>query len=381
MELLMKTKIYFISLIVLGLILTGCGRKFRFERGIEYPPSYWPYSGNNHGEIASSAIKKGFSGNLNLKWKGRFSGDPIGPLAIGGDNLIACSSTGRVYFYQKKTGKYLGKYRSKAAIQTGLTVIDSLAYFAQAPTRNRLICLNLYNQKTLWSAEIKDITGSPIIRENRLYLASATGWVECRNRITGSIIWMDSVSAKSLAGPSCDGGIVYFTFDDGTLIGFDELTGKMIINVDLKQPLVSKAVVGEMVFISGVAGILSALDKKTGKIIWERAFDWPIWTSPAIDRDKVYVGDNGGLLRALDINDGRTLWTFQAEGVILSAPIIVGDFLIFASLDKNLYCLDKYTGLLNSKWKSEHEIRFPAISDGESIFVTAQDGSIYSLGD
>ncbi len=377
----MKMRNYFFALMVMGLLLNGCGKKFRFERDIEYPPSQWPFSGINQSGIESTPNNVLFSGNLNLKWKRQFSGDPIGPLAIGGGTLIACSSTGRVYFYQKETGKYLGKYRSKTGIQTGLTVIDSLAYFAQAPIKNRMICLNLYNQKTLWQDEIKDITGSPIIRGNRLYLASASGWVECRDRMTGSIIWTDSVSAKSLAGPSYDDGIVYFPFDDGSLIGFDELTGKMIISVDLKQPLVSKAVVGEMVFVSGVAGILSALDKKTGKIVWERSFEWPIWTSPAVDKNMVYVGDNGGLLRGLDINDGRTLWTFQAEGVILSAPIIVGDFLIFASLDKNLYCLDKFTGLLKSRWKSDHEIRFPAISDGESIFVTAQDGSIYSLGD
>ena len=95
----------------------------------------------------------------------------------------------------------------------------------------------------------------------------------------------------------------------------------------------------------------------------------------------VFVGDNGGLLRALDKENGRTIWSFQADGVILSSPIILGKYLLFASLDKNLYCLDKRTGLLNSKWKNNHEIRFPAISDGESIYVAAQDGTIYCLGD
>ena len=155
----------------------------------------------------------------------------------------------------------------------------------------------------------------------------------------------------------------------------------MIINVDLEQPLVSKVALGNLIFVSGVAGIFSALDKKTGEIVWERSFDWPIWTSPALDDKTVYVGDNSGFIRALDINDGHTVWSFQAEGVIISAPITVGNYLIFGSLDRYLYCLDKRTGLLNSKWKNKYEVRFPAISDGESIYIAAQDGSIYSLGE
>ena len=376
----MKTRTIMVVILALSLILSGCGKKFRLERDAENRSSVWPYSGGYDGDSIALKISD-FSGNLNLKWRKKVSGVPIGPLSIGAGKLIVCTTTGRVYFFEPENGRYLGKYKSKANIQTGLTVVDSLAYFAMGPIKNRMVCLNLHNRKTLWRAEIKDVTGAPIIMENRLYLASDLGWVECRNSLNGDIIWRDSVGAKSAAGPSLNEGIVYFPFDDGRLIGFEELTGKMIINVDLKQPLVSKVAIGDMIFVSGIAGIFSALDKKTGKIIWERSFEWPIWISPATDESMVYVGDNGGLLRALDKNDGRTLWTFQADGVILSAPITVGKYLIFASLDKYLYCLDKKSGLLNSKWKNNHEIRFPVISDGESVYVISQDGLISCLGD
>lgn len=376
----MKSKSTIIIILTLVVLLSGCTKKFRLERGSEYPRAILPNSGGFDGESLGKTTS-GFSGKLNLKWQRKLHGQPIGPLSIGAGKLIACTTTGRIGFVDPKNGRYLGKYNARANVQTGLTVIDSLAYFAAGPIKNRLVCFNLHNRKTLWRAGIKDITGTPIIINNRIYLAADFGWVECRDRITGDIIWRDSVGAKSLAGPSFDGGVVYFPLDDGRLLGFEELTGKMIINVDLKQPLVSKVAIDGMVFISGMAGTFSALDKKTGEIIWERSFEWPIWTSPAIDENMVYVGDNGGLLRALDKKDGRTLWNFQADGVILSAPITVGNYLIFASLDKYLYCIDKKSGLLNAKWKNDREIRFPAISDGESVYVISQDGLISCLGD
>jgi len=375
----MKAKLGLIFIFLL-LVFIGCGKKYHLERVTEYRPSFQPYSGS-YDNTERQDSESSFSGNLNIKWRRKYSGVPIGPLSIGNSALIVNSTSGRSYFFDRQSGQYLGKLKTKTGAQTGLIVLDSLAYFALAPIKNELKCINLHNQKTLWSEVIKDVTGAPIIIGDRLYLASADGWVECRNRLAGNVIWKDSVGAKSPGGPSCYEGIVYFPLDDGKLIGYDEQTGKMLINVDLNQPLVSKAAVGKMIFVSGVAGILSALDRKTGKIVWERSFDWPIWASPTVDGDIVYVGDNGGILRALDIYDGHTLWNYQAEGVILAAPVIIGDYLIFASLDKNLYCLDKYTGLLNSRWKSDREIRFPAIGDGESVFVTTQDGSIYSFGD
>ena len=376
----MRYKIIIIILLSLSILLSGCGKNFKLKRDTEYHPTVWPYGGSYDG-ASKSNHNSTFSGNLNLKWSKKASGNPIGPLSIGNGKIIACTTTGRISYFDRKNGRYLGKYKTRANIQTGLTVVDSLAYFALGPIKNRFISLNLHNRKTLWYAEIKDVTGAPIIKDNRIYLASDFGTVECRDRMNGEIIWQDTVGAKSLAGPSYDEGIIYFPLEDGRLIGFEEITGNMIINVDLKQPLVSKVAIDEMIYISGVAGTFSALDKKTGEIIWERSFEWPIWTSPATDGNMVYVGDNGGLLRALDKNDGHTLWTFQADGVILSAPITVGNFLIFASLDKHLYCVDKKSGLLNSKWKNDHEIRFPAISDGESIYVISQDGLISCLGD
>jgi outer membrane protein assembly factor BamB len=86
-------------------------------------------------------------------------------------------------------------------------------------------------------------------------------------------------------------------------------------------------------------------------------------------------------MRALDKMTGRLLWSFKTTGVILASPIIVGDYLLFASLDRNLYCLDKKTGTLNSSFKTDHEIRFPAVSDGQSIYIATHSGNIFCLGD
>jgi len=375
----MKLKFIFLGCLIPILLTAGCGRKFQLLRGEEIAPSPWPFERNT--VQARGSIESPFSGQLNLKWESKVEDGPIGPLALGAGRLIFSGSKGRLHFFNSLTGRKEGRLKTRTAAQTGLTLFDSLAYMGLAPHRNRFLCINLYNRRTVWSLPLKDVTGMPIIIGNRLYVCADSGTVYCLNRLDGKTIWQAQSGARSIAGPSYDEGIVYIPTDNGRLKGYDVETGKMILDIDLKQPLVTKVALDDKVYVAGTTGILFALDKKSGEMEWQRKFPWPVWTSPAVDENMVFIGDGGGTLLALDKSDGRTLWEFKSDGVILSSPIVVGNYLIFASLDKNVYCLDKKNGLLVSKRELKHEIRFPLISDGKRIFAAAHDGTIQCFED
>jgi len=367
-------------LILLAVVAgTGCTRKFHLPRG-EYPTdSAWRFSRADQSGRAYLATH--YSGQLNRRWQKKLSDRPVGPMSIGAGKLVVPVTRGKVHFYDLVSGRHLGRYNSKSNVQSGVAIVDSLAYMALGPKKNRIVCLNLHNLRPVWRAALKDASGPPIIEKNRLYLGSAAGWLECRERMTGEIIWRDSAGARALAGASLYDGIVYFPLDNGIVIGYEAETGTMMFRTDLEEPIVAKAAVGDMLFVAGAEGHFFALERKTGQVVWERLFDWPIWAAPAVDNDMVYIGDNGGFLRALDKRTGRSVWTYKADGVILASPIVVGDYLLFASLDKHLYCLDKKSGLLNTRTKTRHEIRFPAISDGQSIYIATHGGIIQCLGE
>jgi outer membrane protein assembly factor BamB len=374
----MRYRAITILLLVFSVIGTGCSKKFRLRDSDELT-SAWIF---DRGDAQSTGhMESQFAGNLNLKWQRKISDNPVGPLTIGAGKLIVCSSRGRAYFFDTKSGQYRGRYKSKSNLQTGIIMVDSLGYMGLGPLKDQFRCVNFNNRKTIWNAPLKDVTGSPIIIEDKVFLVSASGSVECRNRLSGDLIWQESVNAKSLAGPSYADDQVYVPLDDGRFYGFDAETGNMKYELILNEPLVSKAAVGDMIFIAGSEGTLYALDKSTNNVVWQRSFEWPMWGAPAVDRNMVFVGDNGGYLRALDKDDGHTIWEFRSNGVIVASPIIVGNFLVFASLDRNVYCVDKKTGLLNSKSQTKHGIHFSPISDGESIFIATHGGTIQCLGD
>jgi len=375
----MRINIYIFIILSIGIVLSGCTRKFILPRADIKNESVWPFPRKDIQAVAN--IESDFKGELNLIWETKNSESPLGPLTIAGGKLVYCGSRNRVFFYDVKTGDFLGAWKVKRGVQTGVVVVDSLAYFAIGPTKNEFVCLNLINGKVSWTYNIKDVTGTPIIIDNRLYAGSSAGKLLCLDRKTGEKIWDYPATGRNQAGPSGDGEMVLFPQDNGTLMGLRAETGDKIFEVNLDQPLVNKAVIGDKTYITGSEGGIFALDKSSGNIVWEKTFSHPIWTSPALDDGVLYFGDNGGKLRALTGKDGSVLWEYQTDGVIVSSPIIVGDYLLFGSLDRKLYCLNKATGELVSMREFKRGIDFPAVSDGKYICVAAHDGTIQCFGD
>jgi outer membrane protein assembly factor BamB len=379
MEFLMKQKSLIVAIFLFSIIISGCAKKFSLLRGEEVSQSQWIYP---RADAQSAAlIDSHFKGQLNLQWERKVSEIPIGPLNIGGGKLIYCGAKGRIFFFNLPDGQYRGRLKYGRGIQTGVIVVDSLAYLAVGPSRNQLICLNLYNRKTIWAFSLKDVTGTPIINDKQIFVSADSGTIYCLDRFNGTRLWHKLTKGKSLAGPSYDNGTIYWPLDNGDFHAYNVQDSSMIFQLNLNQPLVSKAAIEDKVYIGSADGGFFAIEKETGKVLWQRELPWPIWTSPAVDGQRLIICDNGGFIRALSKDDGRTLWEFKTNGVIVASPIIVGDYILFASLDKNVYCLDKNNGLLISKRELKNEIRFPAVSDGERIYFAAQDGTIQCFGD
>lgn len=86
-------------------------------------------------------------------------------------------------------------------------------------------------------------------------------------------------------------------------------------------------------------GAWSALDIKTGQILWQTADP----TTGSIDRGSVsvangvmYAGSNSGRMYALDARSGKILWHFASGGTVLDGPSIVDGTIYWGSGYANL---------------------------------------------
>jgi outer membrane protein assembly factor BamB len=91
---------------------------------------------------------------------------------------------------------------------------------------------------------------------------------------------------------------------------------------------------------------LYALDTSDGSMKWTAEGDNWFWSRPAVDGDVVYAASLDGKVYAVRADDGSAAWAepFDTGAPVRSAPVIVGEGIVVASRDAQLFKLNLETG-------------------------------------
>jgi outer membrane protein assembly factor BamB len=163
-----------------------------------------------------------------------------------------------------------------------------------------------------WKVEVGTGYGSPLVSAGRVYQHARQGDDEvvwCLDLESGAVNWRKSYAAPFKIG------------------GGGEWHGK--------GPKSSPVLADGRVFTMSIAGILSAWDANSGKLLWRRDYrqrfekGHPYWgasTSPIVDGNRVIVhfgSDAKGALIALDVKNGKEVWSHGKDGPSYSSPLLV----------------------------------------------------------
>jgi outer membrane protein assembly factor BamB len=160
---------------------------------------------------------------------------------------------------------------------------------------------NAAQLKEIYTVDMgSNVYGAPLQIGDRIYLSGTT--VRAIDAASGKEIW--KVMTPSTSSLSYDNGILYLNDDDGKINAIDAMDGKVLWTMPAdkqKSDGSSSAVVaGDVILIGGsnggaelgggqFRGYMSALDKRTGAIVWttytvpEGARGASIWSSPSAD--------------------------------------------------------------------------------------------------
>lgn len=238
-----------------------------------------------------------------------------------------------------------------------------------------------------WIAQLGSQTyGSPVVAGGQVYIATNNeparnpkeagdrGVLMCFRESDGQFLWqrtheklkedhLDWPDTGLCSTPVVEDGRVYYVSNRGEVVALDS-NGALIWSYDMLKELgvvphnkvsSSPAVHGDLVFANTSNGAdeheqtvpnpkapnLIALDKKTGKLVWQanntigRIWDGQ-WSSPAVAAiggvTQVVIGEGDGWVRGYDALKGAKLWEFNTNpkgtawpktaGFVLSTPVI-----------------------------------------------------------
>ncbi len=379
MEFLMIRRADSIFILCLLLLISGCARRFRLTPEQLARDSAWPFFRADL-QGTGSVEDAGFEGRLDLLWERSFGEKPAGPLTVSHGVLICPGSKRKIRFYETATGDYLGHFRPKRAAQTGLALLDSLAYFGTTLPSERVDCVNFINRDRVWHQDLKDAAPGTIIVDNRLIVASSVGLLWAYDAFTGRPLWSHKVDDRLVAGPVSDGRRIYQPVAGGVLLALAPEDGRVLFQIDLKTPLTSSVAVSDLIYVAGFSGDVFALDPVDGRIVWRSRLDGNIWTAPAIADGRVFVGLSSGTLVALDAGEGNELWRYRTDEVIKAAPVAIGEFVVFGTMGGKLFSLYAADGKLADRRQLRGAIAAAPVTDGQRIFVATERGEIACFG-
>jgi outer membrane protein assembly factor BamB len=148
------------------------------------------------------------------------------------------------------------------------------------------------------------------------------------------------------------------------------------------------AVDGERIFAADADGLVQAMDRLTGKVLWKKKLKLPVSGGVGAGHGLVLVGTLKGEVIALDAESGEQRWQAKATSEVLSAPATNGDVVV-QTQDDRLIGLDAATGA--QRWIHEsspavltlrgtgaplltNDLAIAGLSNGKVIAVDARRG-------
>jgi outer membrane protein assembly factor BamB len=259
--------------------------------------------------------------------------------AIGYGKIFAADREGLVVALSPETGKRIWELDlSTRSTQSSIT--------------------NLYG---LFAGRVSaKLAGGITLAYQRAYIGTENGEVIAINQEDGSIEWRTKVPGEVLAAPAVDAGVVVVNTVAGTLVGIDANTGELkwqnesdvppltLRGVSAPAAANGGAIVGlatgrllVAIIDSGLTAWEQVVAKPAGATELERIVD--VDSKPLIFGGTIFVVSYGGALSAIELRTGQVIW--NREYASFRNVSIFGNRLFVTDNNSNLYAIDRRNGV------------------------------------
>jgi len=252
--------------------------------------------------------------------------------------------------------------------------------------------------KLLWKAKLSsEILSVPRYFDGLVIARSGDNRIYGLNAIDGTRKWVyeratSALSLRSSVGIVVDGGAVYAGFAGGKLVAIRADNGKILWEATVAQPkgvteieriadITSLPFVdGPLVYAVAYQGKIAAVDRTTGKVVWNR--DISSYAGLSAEDSKIFVSHTLGSVYSLDYTSGKTFWR---QGALanrrLSAPLPMGSLIAIGDLEGYVHFLSRDDGNFSARIKLDDNAIMSLIpgSNSSQLIAETRDGGVYAV--
>ncbi|MEP1143638.1 MAG: PQQ-binding-like beta-propeller repeat protein [Henriciella sp.] len=265
--------------------------------------------------------------------------------------------------------------------------------------------LDATNGSELWRTSTEaPMTGSPTIKDGRVFVSSNNNEVLAMDLATGELLWSDQAIAESARvlgspSPAAVEDIVVAPYSSGEIIAYLSSNGRRLWSEALASagqftPISSindigarPVLGGGLVFAASQSGVLAAIDGRTGNRVWQQ----PIGTTqaPALTGEYLFVVGVDAELAALKAGTGQVVWVKDLEKfsnekkqtgrLTYAGPIIASGRIMIVSSKGELIAFDPQTGDEIDRLKLGDPVYIEPIAVQDKLIVLTDDARLIAI--
>lgn len=261
------------------------------------------------------------------------------------------------------------------------------------------------NGAELWRTETEaPMTGSPTIKDGRIFVSSNNNEVLAIDLETGELIWTDQAIAESARvlgspSPAAVEEIVVAPYSSGEVIAYLASNGRRLWSEALASvgqftPISSindiggrPILGGGLVFAATQSGVFAAIDGRTGNRVWQQ----PIGTTqaPALVGEYLFIMGVDAELACIKAGTGQVVWVkelakFANEKkekgrLTYAGPIIASGRIMVVSSKGELIAFDPQTGDETDRLKLGDPVYIEPIAVQDKLIVLTDDARLIAI--
>lgn len=280
------------------------------------------------------------------------------------------------------------------------------------------------------------LSGGVTVDGAHVYIGSEKAQVYALNTSDGSIAWQSKAAGEVLSRPVVSDGLVLVHTSNGQLQAFDESDGAVKWTVNLDMPALSlrgesaPAVAFGAAIVGGDNGRVSAVLMKQGQLIWQQRISQAtgateidrlndVDTTPVIVNGVVYALAYNGNLTALDLRSGQVMWkrelgsvndfivdanriflvdqndrvvALNADGGVtlwtqsdllhrnLTSPVLYNGYLVVGDSEGYMHWINADDGRFVAQQKVDSSgFQTEPVVASDKLLIQAKDGTLYAI--
>ncbi|WP_342324041.1 outer membrane protein assembly factor BamB [Kosakonia sp. BYX6] len=282
-----------------------------------------------------------------------------------------------------------------AQLSGGVTVSGGHVFIGSE--KAQVYALNTSDGSQAWQTKVAgEALSRPVVTDGLVLIHTSNGQLQALNESDGAVKWtvnldMPSLSLRGESAPTSAFGAAIVGGDNGRVSAVLMQQGQLIWQQRISQANgpteidrlsdvdTTPVVVNNVVYALAYNGNMTALDLRSGQIMWKRELGSV--SDFVVDGNRIFIIDQNDRVLALTTDGGVTLWT-QSDLLHrnLTAPALYNGYIVTGDSEGYVHWINVDDGrfVAQQKVDSSGFLTEPVVADGK-LLIQAKDGTLYAL--